>query len=92
MGSQYNCEICKDSGSIPDLIGNVGNVPCSCRTKDEKKYVVICYMRVVPENPEHLTFDEARAEVESQKLMQPEHIFRIEPIDPEEAMFGEIDV
>lgn len=89
MGKQYNCEICQDSGTLPDLIGGVGSVRCSC--KEEKKYVVVCYMRVVPENPEHMSMDEARTEVEQQRLMQPEHIFRIEPVDPDEAMYGEID-
>ncbi len=90
MGSQYNCELCQDRGTLPDF-HSTGSKICECR-KEPKKYVVVCYMRVVPENPEHMTFDEARAEVESQKLMQPEHIFRIEPVDPDEAMFGEIDV
>ena len=88
MGKQYNCELCQDRGTLPDF-HSTGSVRCSC--KDEKKYVVICYMRVVPENPEHMSFDQARMEVESQRLMQPEHIFRIEPVDPDEKMFGEID-
>jgi hypothetical protein len=50
------------------------------QVKDEKKYIVVCYMRVVPENPEIMTHDQARVEIEQARLMQPEHIFRIEDI------------
>jgi hypothetical protein len=48
--------------------------------KDEKKYIVVCYMRVVPDDPELMTHDQARVEVEQARLMQPENIYRIEDI------------
>ena len=47
----------------------------------EKKWIVVCYMRVVPEDPEIMTKAEAKTEAESLRLMQPENIYRIEDIN-----------
>jgi hypothetical protein len=46
-----------------------------------KKYRVICYIKVEPNNIELLTYDEAIKEKEQGELMQPENIYEIEVID-----------
>lgn len=48
----------------------------------EKKYQVVCYMRIDPEEGEwdSLTHAEAKAEIDQLKLMQPENIYAIEVI------------
>jgi len=58
---------------------------------DEKKYKIICYMEIEAEDQEPLTIDEARKELEHLKLLQPENIYKIRPIDPDEASFGNLD-
>ena len=49
----------------------------------EKTYRVVCYMRIDCEESEiePMTLEDAEAEVESQRLMQPEHIFQVEEIE-----------
>lgn len=46
------------------------------------KYRVVCYMRIDCqfEEIEPMTLEDAEAEIESQRLMQPEHIFKIEEV------------
>jgi hypothetical protein len=46
------------------------------------KYRVVCYMRIDCEESEiePMTLEDAEAEVESQRLMQPEHIFQVEEV------------
>jgi hypothetical protein len=49
----------------------------------EKIYRVVCYMRIDCEESEiaPMTLEEAEAEVENQRLMQPEHIFQVEEVE-----------
>jgi hypothetical protein len=44
----------------------------------EKKYKVVCYMRIDPEDQEPMTMAEAAAEVENLELMQPENKYTVE--------------
>jgi len=46
----------------------------------QKKYQVVCYMRVEPEEPEPQTYRDALVEKKNQEFMQPENIYRIEAI------------
>lgn len=48
---------------------------------EEKKHYVVCYMRIVPEDLELMTFAQARVEAEQARLMQPENVYRVESID-----------
>lgn len=57
----------------------------STMSPNDKKYVVVCYMRVAPEDIELLTLEEARKEVEHWKLLQPENLYMIEEIESEES-------
>jgi len=53
-------------------------------TKDKsKKFIVVGYIRVEPEKEsiEPQTYEEALKDKESQELMQPENIFKIEEIE-----------
>ena len=47
----------------------------------EKKYQVVCYLRIEPENKTPLTYEEALEDKEQLEFMQPENIYRIEEID-----------
>lgn len=51
----------------------------------KRKFYVVCYMRVEPEDIELMTFKEAKAEIENLKLMQPENIYTIQDIDNNET-------
>jgi len=46
----------------------------------EKKYQVVCFIRVGPEDPEPLTYKDALLEKGNLEMMQPENIYRIEKI------------
>lgn len=46
-----------------------------------KKFVVICYMRIEPEEAEPLTYREALEEKKHLEFLQPENIYRIEKMD-----------
>ena len=48
----------------------------------DRKYRVVCFMRIDCEDSEvePLTLEEAEAEVEHQMFMQPEDMFRVEEI------------
>ena len=46
--------------------------------KASKRYRLIPFMRIEPEDDEPLTYEEALAEKEQQELMCPENIYRIE--------------
>ncbi len=48
-----------------------------------KKYRVICYMRIEPEESEPLTYNDALKEKQHLELLQPENIYRIEKLDDE---------
>ena len=50
-------------------------------SEEEKKYYVVCYMRIQPEDIELMTQNQARVEAEQARLMQPENVYRIENID-----------
>lgn len=47
------------------------------------KFKVVCYMRIDPEDGEGepMDYDEAKAEIENLKLMQPENVYAIEQCD-----------
>lgn len=47
----------------------------------DKKYQVVCYLRIEPETIEPLTYHDVIREKESLELMQPENIYRIEKIE-----------
>lgn len=50
----------------------------------EKKYRVVCYMRIEPEDEvESLTYEEAVKEKEQGEFMQPENVYKIEEIENE---------
>jgi len=49
-----------------------------------KKYRVVVYMRIEPEEEELLTLNEAIKEVAQLNLMQPENIYDIEGFNEEE--------
>ncbi len=49
----------------------------------EKKYQVVCYLRIDSECKTPLTYEEALQDKEQLELMQPENIYRIEEIDDE---------
>jgi len=51
---------------------------------ETKKYQVVCYMRIDPEEPEPQTYKEALREMRNQEFMQPENIYRIEKINGDE--------
>ena len=46
----------------------------------EKKWNIVCFMRIEcdPSDEEPMTREEAYAEIENLRLMQPEHIFTME--------------
>ena len=43
-----------------------------------KRYQLIAYIRVDPEDPQPLTYEQALSEQEQQEFMSPENIYRIE--------------
>jgi tellurite resistance-related uncharacterized protein len=47
----------------------------------DKKYYIVCYMRVRAEDVQLMTKDQAKVEANQARLMQPENIYRIESID-----------
>lgn len=55
------------------------------------KYKIICYMEIESEDQEPMTIEEAQKEVEHLKLLQPENIYKIRPLDEDEASFGDLD-
>ena len=48
------------------------------RDKFEKRFRLVAFMRIEPEDDEPMTYDEALAEKEQLELMSPENIYRIE--------------
>jgi len=50
------------------------------RDKAAKKYRLIAFIRIDPEDDEPLTYEQALAEKEQQELMSPENIYRIEEV------------
>lgn len=81
------CKLCQGRGTLPSFDGPWSDM-CDCRkpenTDDEKKYYVVCYMRIKPDFTELMTRDQAKVEVEQARLMQPENVYRIESIDEDE--------
>ena len=47
----------------------------------ERKYQVVCYMRIEPDFRLALSYREAEQVRDNLELMQPEHLYRIEEID-----------
>ena len=45
-----------------------------------KQYRLVAYIRVDPENPEPMTYEEALAEKEQQELMCPENLYQLEEV------------
>ena len=81
------CKLCEDRGTLPSFDGPWSE-RCDCKiqenTDDEKKYYIVCYMRINPDDVELMTKEQARVEVEQARLMQPENVYRIESIDEDE--------
>ena len=48
------------------------------QSQPPRRYRLIAFMRIEPEDDEPLTYEEALAEKEQQELMCPENIYRIE--------------
>lgn len=46
-----------------------------------REFIVVCYMRIEPEDTEPLAFEEAQKEMTNLELMQPENIYLIEPYE-----------
>lgn len=46
------------------------------------RHRLIAFIRVDPENPDPLTYEQALAEKDQQELMSPENMYRIEEIPP----------
>lgn len=86
------CEVCKGRGCVPSCVPSPDDPwmdACDCRnTSDpsdpsdpsEKKYMVVCYMRIAAYSAEELTLKQATSEAEQATLMQPENIYRVEKI------------
>ena len=47
----------------------------------DKKYQVICYIRIEPEDMKPMTFTEAQAEAHHLKFLQPENFYVIEEVE-----------
>ncbi len=47
-----------------------------------KRYRLVAYLRIDPEDGEPLTHTEALAEKEQQEFLFPENIYRIEEVEP----------
>ncbi len=47
----------------------------------DKKYKVVCYIRVDSDDNDPLTIEEAISEKEQAEFMQPENIYQIEEVD-----------
>ena len=47
----------------------------------DKKYQVVCYMRIDPEDPEPLTYEQAFSEKNNLELFEPANIYIIEEIE-----------
>ena len=47
----------------------------------EKKCQLVCYMRIDPEDPAPLTYNDVLKEKKHFDFLQPENIYRIEEID-----------
>ena len=47
----------------------------------EKKYQVVCYIRVDPDEVNPMTYEQALVEKEHLKFLQPDNIYRIEEIE-----------
>ena len=54
-----------------------GHYPSDTEESKPKKYKVVCYIRVESEDMEPMTYDEAKAEADNLRLMQPENEYRI---------------
>lgn len=84
---EYNCERCGDRGRVLSPDGPWSD-ECTCQyikdKDDEKKYYIVCYMRVRSEDMELMTKDQAKVEANQARLMQPENIYRIESIDDDD--------
>lgn len=57
-------------------------------SEDKKKYIVVCYMKIEPDDVEAMTREEAEKEVEQLSLMQSENIYLIEEFEEDESIGG----
>ncbi len=51
--------------------------------QENRDYRLVCYMRIVPEDQESMTCQEAELERKHMEFLQPENIYQIEEIDEE---------
>ncbi|MBI4531880.1 MAG: hypothetical protein HY709_10235 [Candidatus Latescibacteria bacterium] len=49
-----------------------------------KRYRLVAYLRIDPDNDEPMTYEEALAEQEQHVLLFPENLYRIEELSTEE--------
>ena len=47
-----------------------------------KKYRLVCYLRVDPDIPEPMTYEDAVREKKHFELLHPENIYRVEEFEP----------
>jgi len=81
------CIICQDRGSIPSMDGPWSE-RCDCQDNEnnmlqreiDRRYKVVCYMRIEPDDIEEMTLENATSEAEQARLMQPENIYRVEGV------------
>lgn len=74
------CKICRGRGRILSPDGPWTD-QCECKNvsdPSEKKYKVVCYLRIDPDAPESMTIRQAQYEIEQARLLQPENIYIIE--------------
>ena len=61
--------------------GAIGTNTLRVIQANPEKYQVVAFMRIDPEDPEPLTYEDALKEKEHLELLQPENVYRIEEID-----------
>ena len=50
----------------------------------ERKFQIVCYLRVEPESPNYLSYNDAVSEKEHLELLFPENIYKIEGVETDE--------
>ena len=54
--------------------------PSAAQPRTGARYRLIAFIRVEPEDDEHMTYEDALAEKRHQELMSPENLYRIEEV------------
>ena len=80
------CDDCKGSGRKPSSDGpwtescDCGNEVDILQREIGRRYTVVCYMRVDADDIESMYLEQANAEAEQARIMQPENIYRVEEV------------